>query len=73
MTGAGGNMRGVEGAAPYNRVSYCLLPIASILHFAFCILHFPLCILQSVKKTGPVFAVFALVFRRCIVYNALAT
>ena len=36
---AGGNPRGVEGAAPYNRVSYCLLPIASIMHYAFCILH----------------------------------
>ena len=35
--GAGGNPRGVEDAAPYNRVSYCLLPIAYCLNSAFCI------------------------------------
>ena len=32
-----GNPRGVEDAAPYNRVSYCLLPQFCILHSAFCI------------------------------------
>jgi hypothetical protein len=47
---AGGNPRGVEGAAPYNRVSYCLLPIAYCLNFAFCILHFAF--RQSVRVAG---------------------